>query len=42
VNKRLAVLDTANPWADHPNAMDAPNNASLRDCQAAAWSDPRR
>jgi hypothetical protein len=41
VNKRLGVLDTANPWADHPNALDAPNNASRRDCQSAAWSSAR-
>jgi hypothetical protein len=39
VNKRLGVLDTANPWADHPNALDAPNKPSKSDCQAAAWSN---
>ncbi len=37
VNKRLGILDSANPWADHPNALDAPNNPSKNDCQAAAW-----
>jgi hypothetical protein len=37
VNKRLAVLDTANPWADHPNALDAPNKPSKKDCQATVW-----
>ena len=35
VNKRLAVLDTANPWAVHPNPLDAPNKRSKKDCQTA-------
>jgi hypothetical protein len=37
VNKRLGVLDTANPWASHPNALDAVNYPAGRDCQAAGW-----
>ena len=35
VNKRLGVLDPANPWAVYPNPLDAPNNPSLPDCQSA-------
>ena len=37
VNKRLAVLDTANPRADHPHPLDAPNKPSKKDCQATSW-----
>jgi hypothetical protein len=35
VNKRLGVLDTANPWATHPNPLDKPNKPSKKDCQSA-------
>jgi hypothetical protein len=35
VNKRLGVLDTANPWAVYPNPLDTPNFPSMRDCQTA-------
>lgn len=37
VNKRLGVLDTANPWAVHPHPLDAPNKPSRTDCQGG-WS----
>jgi hypothetical protein len=35
VNKRLGVLDTANPWAVYPNPLDTPNKPSKADCQTA-------
>jgi len=35
VNKRLGVLDTANPWAVYPNPLDAHNDPHRRDCQSA-------
>jgi hypothetical protein len=38
VNKRLGVLDQANPWGVHPNPLDTPNDPSEADCQArATW-----
>jgi hypothetical protein len=35
VNKRLGVLDTANPWAVYPNPLDKPNEPNESDCQTA-------
>ena len=35
VNKRLGVLDAANPWAVYPNPLDTPNFPDMRDCQTA-------
>jgi hypothetical protein len=37
VNKRLAVLDTTNPEAVHPNPLDATNTPSRSDCQDVVW-----
>jgi hypothetical protein len=37
VNKRLGIVDTANPWAVHPHPLDAVNNPKKRDCQAEQW-----
>jgi hypothetical protein len=35
VNKRIGILDSANPWAVYPNPLDAPNYPSRKDCQEA-------
>lgn len=35
VNKRIGIIDEANPSPPGPNPLDTPNKADLRDCQAS-------